>query len=281
MFSTLINPEDLVKNLQNPDWVVFDCRFSLAEPDAGQLSYIQGHIPNARYVNLDHDLSSPKTATTGRHPLPNVDVFASKLSMWGVNKNTQVVIYDSAEGAFAARMWWMLRWLGHDAVALLNGGFERWQNEGHPVTAKLPDLTPRQFIAQPNADMLIDADAVETARQAGKIIIDARGPDRFAGQNETLDPIGGHVPSAINMPFMGNLAENKTFLSENELKDRFTQVFGQTPSEEVINMCGSGVTACHNLLAMEMIGMTDSKLYVGSWSDWITTPSRPVATGSE
>jgi len=280
MFSTIISTEQLAQHLGEPNWVVIDCRFTLTETEAGRAAYAQSHIPGARYAHLDEDLSGPKTGRNGRHPLPDVQAFAQKLGVWGVDNQTQVVVYDDSFGAIAVRLWWLLRWLGHDAVALLDGGSPKWQRENRPMHAELPQVTPRVFEPQVRPELVADANAVLTAANTrSNLIVDARAEMRFIGEIEPLDPVAGHVPGAKNLPFDDNLDMDGTLLSAAELRAQYTEFLDGEAPERVIHMCGSGVTACHNLLAMEVAGLPGGKLYAGSWSEWIADPSHPVAKG--
>lgn len=276
MFSTIISTEALSQHLADPYWVVIDCRFTLTETEAGRAAYVKGHIPGARYAHLDEDLSGSKNGLNGRHPLPEVQAFAQKLGAWGVDNQTQVVVYDDSFGAIAVRLWWMLRWLGHDAVALLDGGLPKWQREKRPFTADLPKIETSVFVPQVRAEMLADTDAVA---QGTNLILDARAEMRFIGEIEPLDPVAGHVPGAKNVPFDDNLDMDGTLLSPEELRAQYTDYLDGTVPEQVIHMCGSGVTACHNLLAMEHAGLKGGKLYAGSWSEWIVDPSHPIVKG--
>ncbi len=279
-FTTLVSTDQLAEHLDDPNWVVFDCRFTLTDTEAGRRAYAQGHIPGARYAHLDEDLSSPVTPTTGRHPLPDPASLADRLGRWGVGSDTQVVVYDDSFGAMAVRMWWLLRWLGHDAVALLDGGYPKWTREKRPVTADLPAIRPAVFAPQLHDEMWVDATEVARATQAeDRLVIDARPDQRFSGESEPLDKVAGHIPGSINWPFEENLDMDGTLLPADELRSAYQVLLKDTPPEQVIHTCGSGVTACHNLLAMEVAGLSGAKLYPGSWSEWITDPSRPVAKG--
>lgn len=279
-FTTLVSTGQLAQHLGDANWVVFDCRFTLTDAEAGRRAYAQGHIPGARYAHLDQDLSSPVTPSTGRHPLPDPAVLADKLGRWGVGPATQVVVYDDSFGAMAVRMWWLLRWFGHDAVALLDGGYPKWAREKRPVTAELPTPIPAVFTPHPHDEMWVDAAEVARATQAeDRLVIDARPEQRFSGESEPLDKVAGHIPDSINWPFEENLDMDGTLLPAEELRSAYQVLLKDTPPEQVIHTCGSGVTACHNLLAMEVAGLTGAKLYPGSWSEWITDPSRPVAKG--
>ena len=277
MYSTVVSTEQLAQHVNDPAWVVIDCRFTLTHTEAGRATYTQGHIPGARYAHLDQDLAGPKTGSNGRHPLPGAQVFAQKLGAWGIDTDTQVVVYDDSFGAIAVRLWWMLRWMGHDAVALLDGGLPKWQREQRPLNADLPQVTPTVFKPQVRHDMVVDTDTVLGATSA--LIVDARAEMRFIGEIEPLDPIAGHVPGAKNLPFDDNLAMDGTLLPATELRELYTELLDGKSPEQVIHMCGSGVTTCHNLLAMEIAGLKGGKLYAGSWSEWIADPSRPIAKG--
>ena len=281
-FTTLIEPAQLMAHLAEPHWVVVDCRFDLARPQAGRDQYRSAHIPGARYAHLDEDLASPVTPSSGRHPLPLPGDFARRLGAWGIGKHSQVVAYDDAGGAIAARLWWMLRWVGHDAVAVLDGGFTAWLAAGLPVQQAAPPVTPAIFTPRLRADQSVTVDALVAAlADRSAVLVDARSADRFAGQNETIDPVAGHVPGARNHPFMSNLDADRRFLPANVLRERWTSTLRDTPAERVVAMCGSGVTACHDLLALKVAGFGDARLYPGSWSEWIRDPRRPIATGSE
>lgn len=280
MFSTIINTEQLEQHLNESNWMVIDCRFTLTETEAGRTAYAHGHIPGARYAHLDEDLSGMKTGANGRHPLPDAQIFAQKLGSWGVDNQTQVVVYDDSFGAIAVRLWWMLRWMGHDAVALLDGGLPKWQREKRQVTTELPNLTHRTFTAHIRPEMLVNTEAVLTATdKPSDLIVDARAEMRFIGEIEPLDPVAGHIPGAKNLPFDDNLDMDGTLLSAEELREQYSDFLDGHLPEQVIHMCGSGVTACHNLLAMEIAGLKGGKLYAGSWSEWIVDPSHPVAKG--
>ncbi|PKD42063.1 sulfurtransferase [Methylomonas sp. Kb3] len=279
-YTTLVSADILAANLDNPDWRIFDCRFSLADVTAGHKSYRQGHIPGARYADLNQDLSSPVQSYTGRHPLPDFNVLGKKLGDWGVNNRSQIVVYDDAGGAFAGRMWWLLRTMGHTQVAVLNGGFTRWQKRDFPVTTVLPNITASQFRVYLDNKQWLDADQVANGLATRKFtLIDARTPERFHGRQEPIDPVAGHVPKARNRPLHTNLDKSGLFLPADQLHQQFSALVAPYPAEQVVHMCGSGVTACHNLLAMEIAGLKDSKLYAGSWSEWITNRNRAVARG--
>lgn len=279
-FTTIVSAYQLAQHLDDPDWIVFDCRFTLTNAGAGFLAYQHGHIPGARYAHLDHDMSSPVTPSSGRHPLPDVKLFSEKLSRWGVDSSKQVVVYDDSFGSMAVRMWWLLRWLGHDNVALLDGNWPIWVKQKLPVTTALPKITPANFVAHVRNELLVDTVEVDFARRERcSVLIDARPEQRFAGEREPLDKVAGHIPGAINWVYEENLDFDGTYLPAEELKEAYLKLMHGLKPQQVIHTCGSGVTACHNMLAMEIAGLTGSKLYAGSWSEWITDPARPVATG--
>jgi len=281
-YTTLISCNELADHLYDTSFVVFDCRFELSKPDSGFQAYQKDHIPGALYANLDKDLSSAITETTGRHPLPVPEVFADKLAQWGVDDTKQVAIYDDNSGAIAARMWWMLRWAGHEAVAVLNGGYKQWQSEGRPCDGDLPHVTPVSREVLPTGDNIVDVTFVEQHLDDNNfMLVDARGKARFTGEQEPLDKVGGHIPGAINYPFMNNLDDKGCFKSADELRSGFNAILQEKSPASTIHSCGSGVTACHNLLAMEVAGLTGGKLFPGSWSEWITDSNRPIEKGGQ
>ena len=280
MFTTLISAGDLAAHLEDPRWIVFDCRHDLADPTAGARAYAQSHVRGAVHVSLDGDLSGEKTGRNGRHPLPAAAAFCARMAERGLRNNMQVVAYDATGGAFAARLWWMLRWVGNESVAVLDGGWNVWQKAGLPVTADAASITPGDFRGSPH-DITVDAAFV--AAEIGNPrtrLIDARSPDRFRGENETLDPVGGHIPGATNRFFQCNLGSDGCFKPAAVLKQEFNAMLGNATPAQVVHQCGSGVTACHNLLAMEVAGLAGSRLFPGSWSEWCSDPQRPVATGA-
>ncbi|MCL7423123.1 MAG: sulfurtransferase [Methylobacter sp.] len=278
-YTNLISPDILNQHANDRNLIIFDCRFSLADTNAGAKAYRLGHIPNARYAHLNNDLSSPVTDLTGRHPLPSFSLLADKLGQWGVTNQSQVVVYDDASGAFAGRLWWLLRCMGHDKVAVLDGGIKHWQKQDYAVTTTLPTIEPAIFRMYLDENQWLNAAQVRDKLAAKAIkLIDARTPERYRGQQEPIDPVAGHIPGAINRAFQLNLNTNGLFLSADILREHFKQMLGDTPPEQTVHMCGSGVTACHNLLAMEYAGLTGSKLYAGSWSDWIRNKNRRVCT---
>lgn len=281
MFTALISSEELAQNLSAPNWVVIDCRFVLAEPAAGERAYHQGHIPAARYAHLERDLSSRASIDSGRHPLPDRERLAAKLGAWGVTAASQVIVYDDANGAVATRLWWLLRWLGHTGVALLDGGWGQWLKEGRPVVTAVAAQSRAAFAPQQAAVNWMTTAEVQDAMLHQTIqLLDARTAERFRGEVEPIDTVAGHVPGAINRPLQHNLAADGRFLPAEELRRQFVAQLGHVPPGQVVHMCGSGVTACHNLLAMEHAGLIGSRLYPGSWSEWIRDPARPVAKGA-
>jgi thiosulfate/3-mercaptopyruvate sulfurtransferase len=280
-YQTLISAAELARELDNRNWVIFDCRFNLKGPQVGWQSYQCGHLPGARYAHLEHDLSGRVTPETCRHPLPVPQQLTKKLSAWGVDLTKQVVAYDDASGAIAGRLWWLLRWLGHEAVAVLDGGLQQWQQEGHPLTTTLPEPSPTHFEAQIRPMMAVTAEDVEHASLFGYVLLDARTAERFRGELEIIDPVAGHIPGAKNHPYLKNLDNRGRFLTPEALAFTFQKQIGKTPPEKIVCMCGSGVTACHNLLALEHAGLRGARLYPGSWSEWITDRTRPIATGDE
>ncbi|HEV2110808.1 MAG TPA: sulfurtransferase [Gammaproteobacteria bacterium] len=282
MLDTLVETEALAAHLADPAWVLFDCRDTLADPEAGPRMFAAGHIPGARHIHLGRELSGPITPDTGRHPLPDPRVLAAALGRAGVDATTQIVAYDDVQGAFAARLWWLARWLGHRQVAVLNGGWQQWLAEGRPVSREPPSHPPREFplLDAPSESWVPVADIVELVRGRKRgVLLDARAAARFRGEEESIDPVAGHVPGAVSAPFAGNIAADGRFKSPAELRRRFEQLLSGLRPDQAISMCGSGVTACHNLLAMETAGLKGARLYAGSWSEWIRDPARPVASG--
>jgi thiosulfate/3-mercaptopyruvate sulfurtransferase len=280
MFTTLISVADVAAHLHDTNWLIVDCRFELGKPSVGEAAYAVGHIPGAVYAHLDRDLASAITPTTGRHPLPSPQDFADTLGRWGMTPQTQVVAYDADNGAYAARLWWLLRWVGHRRVAVLDGGYKAWLAAGQPTSTDVPQRTRTKFEVHPDRTAWLDADEVAARLRTGNWrLLDARAPERFAGAVEPIDPVAGHVPGARNHPFALDLDSSGRFLAPEELRARFEKSQEGIDDAHTIAMCGSGVTACHLLLAMEAAGKPGAKLYAGSWSEWIRDPSRPIATG--
>jgi len=284
VFKTLIDVDSLQELLGQPRLAVVDCRFDLMNPEAGRQAYLRAHIPGARYADLNRDLSAPVGPHTGRHPLPLPELFAGRLGAMGIGNDTQVVAYDEANGSIAARLWWMLRWLGHDAAAVLDGGFKAWTARGGALQSGEADpaaeAVARQFTPRIDADSVVSTAEVERGLQDFKaVLVDARAQERYAGTVEPIDPVAGHIPGAVNHPFTANLGADGRFLPAAELKRRWQERLAGGDLENLVAMCGSGVTACHNLLSLEVAGLTGGKLYAGSWSEWIRDPRRPVARG--
>jgi thiosulfate/3-mercaptopyruvate sulfurtransferase len=280
-FTTLIDSATLSQQLARDDLVIFDCRFDLANVHWGEAQFADAHLPGAQYLHLDRDLSSAITASSGRHPLPDPDAFARRLGALGVDANCQLVAYDQGNGGHASRLWWLARWIGLGRVAVLDGGFAAWRAAGLPLESASRARAPRELSAQVRPDAWLTSAQVDALRsRAGNLLVDARGAERFAGRNETIDPVAGHVPGARNRPFLENLGADGRFLPADELRRRWTALLGALPPSAVVAMCGSGVTACQNLLALEHAGLPGARLYAGSWSEWIRDPARPVASGS-
>jgi thiosulfate/3-mercaptopyruvate sulfurtransferase len=279
ILTALVGTEILAQHLADPDWVVFDCRHDLAAPERGRTEYAASHIPGARFLHLDEDLSAPKTGKNGRHPPPDPNVFMEKLGRAGVDARKQVVAYDAQGGMVASRLWWLLRWLGHLPVAVLDGGWNQWLDEGRPQTSEIPRLQRTRFTGGPQG-IEVSAESVRSRLGDGTmLLLDARAPDRFRGQNETIDPVGGRIPGALNRYYRDNLDASGRFKSPEELEQEFRAVLGANDPQEVVSYCGSGVSACHNLLAMEVAGLRGARLYPGSWSEWCADPSRPAESG--
>src|SRR5437867_7244782 len=282
-FTTLISAANLAQHLADADWIVLDCRHDLADPNAGRNAYDQGHIPGAQFANLDRDLSSAKVGPDGvfrgRHPLPERAAFIATLRGWGINDSTQVVAYDAHGGAYAARLWWMLRWVGHESVAVLDGGLPAWQAQNFGLSTSEADAAPGNLSERPPLAHTVDVGTVlANLNTQARTVLDARAPDRFRGENETLDPVGGHIPGAKNRFFRDNLQADGRFKPGHTLHEEFSPLIGDPA--KAISQCGSGVTACHNLLALEIAGLHGAALYPGSWSEWCADPARPVATGA-
>ena len=282
-FRTLISAADLAPYIQDDNWIVLDCRHDLANPAAGRAAFDAGHIPQAQFAHLDLDLSDqrpgPNGEFRGRHPLPERDAFVEKLRAWGVNQASQVIAYDAHGGMYAARLWWMLRWVGHAAVAVLDGGLPAWTGLGLPLSTEQAPKRQGNIAARPSlVSVASAADIVANLKTRQRNVIDARAPDRFRGENETLDPVGGHIPGAKNRFFKDNLQPDSRFKPALQLQADFGALIGAP--DKAIMQCGSGVTACHNLLALEVAGLSGAALYPGSWSEWCADPARPVVTGA-
>jgi len=276
-YRTVVSAAQLHAILESPELVLFDCRHDLMKPDAGAAAYATSHIPGARFAHSDKDLSGPKNGKTGRHPLPDPRVLAQWLGANGVDATKQVVAYDSAGGASATRLWWMLRWLGHDRVAVLDGGWEGWVAAGFPTTDQAPAAQATVFNPAPKGNIHVDVDYVlKHLGDPGVVVLDARAPERYRGETEPIDPVAGHIPGALNRLYKTNLDSEGRFKSPEVLRSEFLAFLGETRPEQLVHQCGSGVSACHNILAMEMAALPGSRLYPGSWSEWCADPSRPV-----
>ena len=278
----LIEAAQLKNDLESDkDLLLFDTRFDLTNPKAGYESYLDGHIPSAIYIDVDHDLASEKNGQNGRHPLPTIEQWVKTCANLGITKDSNIVIYDNHSCMYAVRMWWMLRATGHKHVRLINGGYGSWLAAGFTG-----EKTDNQRLNTPAAtsgmtvaafkDALLASDLLQNLSSKKFVVLDARSSDRFRGENETLDPVGGHIPGAINRFFKNNLAANGQFKSADVLAKEFRDLLGETPSESIIHQCGSGITACHNMFAMELAGMNSSMIYPGSWSEWCADPARPI-----
>lgn len=286
-YTTLVDCATLAAHLADADWQIFDCRHQLSDPNAGEQAYAAGHLSGAYFLHLDRDLAGPLNGKNGRHPLPDPQQLAQKLAAMGVAKQTQVVVYDDAGGMIASRLWWLLRWLGHARVAVLDGGIDQWRKESRPLSRETPPSTPAVAPALFAAELYGERDehndtvGVETLlanlTDGALCVIDARSPDRFRGENETIDQVGGHIPGARNRFFRDNLDADGKFRSAAELRREFLALLAGVAPDHAVMQCGSGVTACHNLLAMEIAGLSGARLYPGSWSEWCSDPARLVA----
>ena len=278
-WTTLVDAETLAGALGRDDLVILDCRFSLAAPEDGPAAYAQSHLPGARYAHLDRDLSDHRKQGGGRHPWPDAAAFNARLGDWGVTASHQVVAYDDGDGAHAARLWFLLRAIGHERAAVLDGGWARWMALGLPTETGTPrDITRVSRSGRFDAARLLDAEQVQAHLAGGAMLVDARGRERFRGDVEPIDRVAGHVPGAVNRPYADNLADGR-FKPRERLAREFAALLGGRDAVDIAVMCGSGVTACHHLLAMEHAGLPGAKLFTGSWSGWIEDPARPVAKG--
>ena len=276
-FTTLIGTGDLAAHMADPGWITIDCRFQLADAAWGEHQYLTAHVPGAVYAHLNNDLSGPVTGSNGRHPLPDPGVFLQTCIRLGIGTGMQVVVYDQDNGMFASRLWWMLRWMGHEAVAVLNGGFATWMAERRPVHSGNDARPPQLLTGRPRPDMTAGVhDVAGLIGRRDAMLLDARAPERYRGDLEPIDRIPGHIPGAVNYPFQQNVDAQGAFLPADELRRRLSETLGAIPPDEVVCYCGSGVTACQNLLAMEHAGLHGAKLYAGSWSEWSSDPARPV-----
>ena len=277
-FETFISCEDLFNLYKSEDLIIIDCRFDLSNPSWGYQDYLKSHIPNALYAHLDNDLSKKVTQETGRHPLPDLEKMEETFSKWGIDSKKQVVVYDSASGSFAARLWWMLHYLGHSKVAILNGGLQTWIGLGYPVeSGNVINKTTSIFTGKPNNSMLISTSEMENLiNDKNFTIIDARSPERYSGQSEPIDKIAGRIPNSINFFHQENLDESGYLLSKNELKQKYNLLLEEKTADNVVVYCGSGVTSCMNVAVMKHIGLSTPKLYLGSWSEWIRDLNHPI-----
>ena len=282
-YRTLIQAAELDVLLQTQPQrtVVFDCSFDLARPEAGRATHEAGHLPGAAYLHLDEDLSAPKNGRNGRHPLPARGAFAARMAARGANTDSQVVVYDAAGGMYAARAWWMLRWIGHAEVAVLDGGLAAWRAAGLAIESGAASAPPAgNLVLRPALVRRVDREALLANLNGGpQLVVDARANDRFRGENEMLDPVAGHIPGARNRVFRDNLASDGRFKPAAQLRDEYAAVTRGHAADRLVMSCGSGVTACHNLLALEVAGLCGAALYPGSWSEWCAWPGAPIATG--
>lgn len=276
-YETILSCTDLLANLNSKNWLIVDCRFDLTQPEWGETEYRELHIPGAVYANVDTDLSGTKTPLTGRHPLPDPEDFRKSMSRLGIDDQTQVIAYDSIAGSFAARLWFLLRFYGHTKVAVLDGGFSEWMKLGLPIESGFHTTEARHFTGNPQLDWIVTTKEVE--KKIGKpdwLLIDARAPERFAGKQETIDPVAGHIPGAVDHFYGQNLAPNGLFLPPQSLREQYSALIQGFSPENTAVYCGSGVTSCHNLLAMAIAGLPQPRLYAGSWSEWIRNPRHPI-----
>jgi thiosulfate/3-mercaptopyruvate sulfurtransferase len=279
-FTTLIDTATLAAHLSDPDYALIDCRYDLRDDAWGGRGYETAHLPGAVYASLDRDLSGAKTGSNGRHPLPDPQRLAQTFGHLGIAGGVQVVAYDQDNGMYASRLWWLLRWMGHGSVAVLDGGLARWISENRPLQPGIETRAARRFEGFPQAGWTMTADeTADAAGQGGWLLVDARSPDRYRGENETIDAVAGHIPGAVNHFFKWNVTDHGTFRSAGEIRDRVRATIGGVSPDRVVCYCGSGVTACQNLLAFEHAGLSGAKLFPGSWSEWSSDPSRPIQKG--
>lgn len=281
-YRALIRVEELRRILARDDLRVVDCRFDLMDPGAGRRSYVDEHIPGAAFLDLDEDLSAPVGPDTGRHPMPLASALANALGGAGIDESMQVVLYDAGDGALAARAWWLLRWAGHERAAILDGGLARWNDLEMPLVAGEEVIVARDFVIRPRPELVVDTGEVveSVASCAGLALVDARDEARFRGESEPIDTVAGHIPGALNLPFSRTLRADGTWRSPKELRKLWSEVLGEDAGGELTVMCGSGVTACHLVLSAMLAGYREPRVYVGSWSEWIRDPARPVARGA-
>jgi thiosulfate/3-mercaptopyruvate sulfurtransferase len=274
----LVTTQELAEHLDDPRWVVFDTRHDLMDAGKGRKAYAAGHIPGAFFLHVDDDLAGAKTGRNGRHPLPDIEQFAARINPCGVTPESQVVVYDDMGGNFAVRLWWMLRWLGHERVALLDGGYPLWVKDGRPVSTEVPAPRKGAFVPRPRLGATVDTHFVERFREDPTVkLMDARAAERFKGLQEPIDPVAGHIPGAMNRFWQKNLQPDGRFKPAQALRQELEEALGGASADKAVHMCGSGVTACHNIFAMELAGLPGGRLYPGSWSEWCADPARPVA----
>jgi thiosulfate/3-mercaptopyruvate sulfurtransferase len=277
----LIDCAKLARVMDDPGVRVIDCRFELLDRDAGQRRYVEGHLPGAVFADLDRDLAAPVTSGTGRHPLPDASIMAGTFARLGISNSSRVVVYDDDNGALASRCWWLLRWLGHDDARLLDGGFARWRSLGLPIEAGDRQPAAVDFRPSPRPELVLETQEIAAAgtNRAALQLVDARDSARFAGRHEPIDPVAGHIPGAINLPFPASLDAHGGWRSATELQKLWRRTLGDGFGRPWSTMCGSGVTACHLVVSGLLAGLPEPRVYVGSWSEWITDTSRPVAVG--
>ncbi|TMG98343.1 MAG: sulfurtransferase [Betaproteobacteria bacterium] len=281
MYTTLISTDELAERLSDPSLALFDVRHDLMQPERwGADEYRKAHIPSATFLHIDSDLSGPKNGVNGRHPLPTPETAAALFSRVGIDGTKQVVAYDQNNGVFASRLWWMLRWLGHESVAVLDGGFAKWMREGRAVTSEATEPTATTFVVKNVAPTVNSVGVESSLSRHTLLLVDARAPERFRGEVEPMDPVAGHIPGAVNRPASLNVTASGVFKPANALRSEYQALLGGRPHSDVVHYCGSGVTACHNILAMQIAGLPATRLYPGSWSEWISNPDRPVARAS-
>jgi thiosulfate/3-mercaptopyruvate sulfurtransferase len=279
-YHTLISTSELARHLDDPAFIVVDCRHNLVDVETGERAYRAGHIPGARFMHIDRDLSGAKTGRNGRHPLPDPAALATKLGRAGIDASKQVIAYDQNAGMWASRLWWLLRWLGHDAVAVLDGGLDKWLAEGLPTDGREPAPQAAAFMPKVSLPVAAADEILHHLDDGVLLVLDARAPERYRGEVEPMDPVAGHIPGARNRPYTDNLAPEGMFKPAAVMRAEFEALLGGKSPSIVVHQCGSGVTACHNVLAMALAGLPGSRLYPGSWSEWIADPARPVARES-
>ena len=276
-FDLLIRANELAAALGDPQLIIVDVRHDLGDHSLGKRKYDEGHVPGAHFLRVETDLSGPHTGKNGRHPLPTIDAFVATMSALGVDASKQVVAYDGATSTYSARLWWMLRWLGHRNAAVLDGGFRAWEAAGLPTSTEVPVRRPARFEPKVSETPVTLDSLVAHRDEPDYTLVDARGADRFRGENETIDPVAGHIPGSRSRPFTTNLNKDQTFKDIATLREEFAALLAGRAPEQIVHTCGSGVTACNNLLAMELAGLAGSRLYPGSWSEWSSDPERPIA----